>query len=84
MSAVTGITEPGKKKKEREGDTAADATAESTESEDGKLFPGIALWVAFSVPSCLIGLMESTIVQIVQSSGLSPLLCKVSLLGIHF
>ena len=70
------------KKKAREEGTPAEQASET--DEDGKLYPGVALWVAFSVPACLVGLMESTIVQMVQSSGLSPLLCKVSPLAITF
>ena len=82
---MTGIKEPKSQKRksseeneeEDAGENATDGENE-TEEDSGKMYPGIAVWVAFNAPMCHIQDIENTIIQVVQSSGLSPVSCKVS------
>ena len=89
VSSITGIRIPTQHKrkadKQGEGDGGSEATTESENQEDdqedesAKVHPGIAIWVAFSIPSCLATNVEAMVTQIVQSSCLSPVQCKVIL-----
>jgi hypothetical protein len=86
VSSVTGIVEPkGKKRKlsseeTNVGDQAEEGSGDKDEEEedDGKLYPGIALWMAYSVPDCLVGKVQNNIMQMIQACGLSPIQCKVT------
>ena len=82
---MTGIREPNTKKKNVSEPVGVAQTEDSENpeceaDEEGKLFPGIAIWVAFSLPLSLAGQLESIIVRVVQCSGLSPVICKVNFL----
>ena len=88
VSSVTGnehATAKKRKTPEVEG-ARAEREEEMVESEDAEgdganeprnVTPGISIWVAFNCPPCYIARVENTIIQVVQSSGLSPTSCKV-------
>ena len=84
---MTGIREPNTKKKNVSEPVGVPQPEDSENpegeaDEEGKLFPGIAIWVAFSLPLSLCGQLESIIVRVVQCSGLSPVICKVNFIKI--
>ena len=82
VSSVTGVRIPAQRKR-KAGDPQGESTQasqdqeEDTEEDPAKVHPGIAVWVAFSIPDCLTTNVEGLVTQIVQSSCLSPVVCKV-------
>ena len=91
VSSITGIRLPNPQKRKagnNEGDNDEDDDERGVDDrvsdnepavdpQAAKVYPGIALWVAFSIPSCLASNIEAQVIQIVQSSCLSPVQCKV-------
>ena len=88
VSSITGIRIPNPQKRkagvddddddERGDEQASEEQATEEQANDtAKVHPGSALWVAFSIPSCLASNIEAQVIQIVQSSCLSPVQRKV-------
>ena len=86
VSSITGIREPSQQKRKAPNEPATEEVLGETQTvvdhqddpkEDEKVFPGVAMWVALNAPACHINDVENRIIQVIQSSGLSPVSCKV-------
>ena len=59
-------------------ETAADDNGQENNEDMDKVYPGISIWGAFSVPACLLSRKEHELLSILQTCGFSVLECKVS------
>lgn len=56
---------------------SAEPAGEPQAEDDDKVYPGVAIWAAFSVPVCLIPQKETELLAVLQTCGFSILECKV-------
>ena len=61
-----------------QNEATAAADNEQHNDDEDKVYPGISIWGAFSVPACLLSQKEHELLSILQTCGFSVLDCKVS------